>query len=107
MTCLAIIKSVGINLPEMYKLGYKNNNCIGCVKGGMGYWNKIRKDFPDVFNRMAKLEREKNIYLISIPGKDGREIVWLDELDPSRGRYREEHISCGILCDELTKRWEK
>lgn len=23
--------------PLMYELGYPNNNCIGCVKGGMGY----------------------------------------------------------------------
>ena len=32
----------------MYDLGYPNNNCIGCIKGGMGYWNRIRKDFPDI-----------------------------------------------------------
>jgi hypothetical protein len=48
----------GIEIPAMYKMGYNNNNCIGCVKGGMGYWNKIRKDFPEVFNRMAVIERE-------------------------------------------------
>lgn len=59
--CLAILQAVGIELPAMYKMGYKNNNCIGCVKGAMGYWNKIRKDFPDTFNRMAKLEREREI----------------------------------------------
>ena len=42
----------------MYDMGYPNNNCIGCVKGGMGYWNHIRKDFPEVFDSRAKLERE-------------------------------------------------
>ena len=42
----------------MYKLGYNNNNCIGCVKGGIGYWNKIRVDFPAEFDRMAELERK-------------------------------------------------
>lgn len=56
--CLALIKNAGIELPEMYKLGYKNNNCIGCVKGQMGYWNKIRVDFPDVFERMSRIELE-------------------------------------------------
>lgn len=35
--------------PVMYDMGYPNNNCRGCVKGGMGYWNKIRRDFPEVF----------------------------------------------------------
>ncbi len=52
--CLSLIEYSGIKLPEMYLLGYQNANCIGCVKGGAGYWNKIRKDFPDVFKRMSE-----------------------------------------------------
>jgi len=56
--CYARLRHAGIELPRMYQLGYKNNNCIGCVKGGMGYWNKIRQDFPEDFIRMAKVERE-------------------------------------------------
>lgn len=44
--------------PLMYDLGYPNNNCIGCVKGGMGYWNRIRKDFPEVFEARSILERK-------------------------------------------------
>jgi len=56
--CQGIISRAGIKRPEMYNLGYRNNNCIGCVKGGIGYWNKIRVDFPDVFARRAKQERD-------------------------------------------------
>jgi len=48
----------GIKRPLMYDLGYHNNNCVGCVKGGKGYWNKIRTDFPEAFTQMALLERE-------------------------------------------------
>lgn len=55
---MGMLWKAGIEIPAMYKMGYNNNNCIGCVKGGMGYWNKIRKDFPEVFNRMAVIERE-------------------------------------------------
>lgn len=56
--CFEIIKGAGIELPEMYKLGYNNNNCIGCLKAtGAGYWNKIRRDFPDVFEKRAEQER--------------------------------------------------
>lgn len=36
-----ILLASGIKRPYMYDLGYPNNNCIGCVKGGKGYWNKI------------------------------------------------------------------
>ena len=34
--CLGILLKAGIQLPAMYKLGYGNNNCIGCVKGWYG-----------------------------------------------------------------------
>ena len=26
---------MGIEIPVMYRLGYNNNNCVGCVKGGI------------------------------------------------------------------------
>lgn len=87
----AILDRLGIKRPVMYDLGYQNNNCIGCVKGGMGYWNKIRKDFPEVFDRMAKLEREVGNSCING--------VYLDELDPCRGRMEDEIMQdCGIMC---------
>jgi hypothetical protein len=89
--CLAMLKNAGIELPEMYKLGYLNNNCIGCVKGGMGYWNKIRVDFPEQFDRMAKLERFKKQTIF----KDR----YLDELQPEDGNYpKEPDIECSIFC---------
>lgn len=97
--CLGIVDRAGIELPTMYKLGYKNNNCIGCVKGGMGYWNKIRVDFPERFAEMAQIERElgRKICLNSTPGPSGkRERISLDDLAPGMGRYDlEPDISCG------------
>lgn len=87
----AILKMLQIDRPYMYDLGYSNNNCIGCVKGGMGYWNKIRIDFPDVFQRMSVLERE--IGHSCIKG------VYLDELEPGRGRMQDEIMQdCSIMC---------
>lgn len=93
--CLAAIREVGIELPAMYKLGYRNNNCIGCVKGGAGYWNKIRVDFPEVFLRRARQEREIGATILR---RDGARL-FLDELEPGRGRYEaEEDIECSLLC---------
>lgn len=94
----AIAKRLGLKRPVMYDLGYNNNNnnnnCIGCVKGGMGYWNKIRVDFPEVFEKRAKLEREVGGSMING--------VYLDELDPSRGRGVKEIMpDCGISCEIL------
>lgn len=93
--CLALVKRAGIELPAMYRLGYHNANCIGCPKGGMGYWNKIRVDFPDVFDRMARLERDLGHSVLS----DGAGPVWLDELDAERGDYPTElSTDCSLLC---------
>ena len=98
--CIEIIQDAGIDIPIMYKLGYKNNNCIGCCKGAKGYWNKIRQDFPDVFDRMAEKERElgATLNIMNVNGK--RKRIHLDELPPDAGNYKSElPISCGLLCE--------
>jgi len=90
--CAALLLNNGIELPIMYKLGYSNNNCEGCVKGGMGYWNNIRVDFPARFDEMAKVEREI--------GRSCIEGVFLDELAPGRGRVPSAVVpSCGPFCE--------
>jgi 3'-phosphoadenosine 5'-phosphosulfate sulfotransferase (PAPS reductase)/FAD synthetase len=95
--CLAIISRAGIELPAMYRLGFSNNNCIGCPRGGMGYWNHVRRHFPGTFDRMAKLERELGMAIIP-DGKSGAR-VFLDELDPDRGDMASEpDIECSIMC---------
>lgn len=82
--------------PRMYELGYPNNNCIGCVKGGMGYWNRIRKDFPEVFERRAQLERLVGYSILK--ESDGTPL-YLDELVPNRGDMNTEIFpDCGIMC---------
>jgi len=97
--CLAYLKEANIALPEMYKQGYRNNNCIGCVKGQSGYWNKIRRDYPDVFNATAKLEREIGAAINKRYEGETRIPVFLDELDPDVGNYEAEpDIECGLLC---------
>lgn len=101
--CHLRIRAAGIELPAMYKLGYKNNNCIGCVKGQSGYWNKIRRDFPVVFAKMARTERELNATICKVEGvtdgKRWRKGVFLDQLNPNQGIYKvEPDIECGVLC---------
>ena len=86
----AIALNLGLRRPIMYDLGYPNNNCIGCVKGGKGYWNLIRRDFPDVFARRALQER--SIGHSCING------CFLDELPENTGRIAEVFPSCDIFC---------
>ena len=85
-----MIENAGIKRPIMYDLGFPNNNCIGCVKGGMGYWNLIRKEFPEVFELRAKRERE--LGATCIKG------VYLDELEEGRGINNPIVPDCGLFC---------
>lgn len=102
--CLALIQKAGITLPALYQMGYKNNNCIGCVKGGAGYWNRIRKDFPEHFQKMAELERSIGHTVLRINGRS----VFLDELDPEYGRYElEPDISCGLICHLVDQQFKE
>jgi hypothetical protein len=90
--CAGMLLNQGIALPKMYELGYTNNNCIGCVKGGMAYWNKIRIDFPEEFNKMAKAERKAGHSCING--------TFLDDLDPKAGRGKKIIMpNCGLFCE--------
>ncbi len=112
--CLYYLEKAGIGRPEMYLLGYPNNNCRGCVKGGQGYWNKIRIDFPDIFDKMVGLEREVGASCLKqqIPDhtaetpKNKKTVkLFLDELNPTAGRDLKIIMpDCGSFCDlELTE----
>lgn len=86
-----MLNKMGIKRPVMYDLGYPNNNCIGCVKGGQGYWNKIRVDFPEVFNNRLKMEQD--IGASCIRG------IFLKDLKPG-GRNKVIFPECSLLCEE-------
>jgi hypothetical protein len=101
---LAMVQNAGIELPEMYKLGYQHNNCIMCVKAsGAGYFNKMKIDFPVQFDRMAKVSRALGVRMT----RKGTTRIFLDELEPGTGRYLEEpEIQCGIFCELAEKDYQ-
>jgi 3'-phosphoadenosine 5'-phosphosulfate sulfotransferase (PAPS reductase)/FAD synthetase len=87
-----MLETAGIKRPAMYDMGYPNNNCIGCLRGGMGYWNKIRRDFPEVFAKRSAMERKIGAHILKE--------CYLDELDINRGRKLEVIVpDCGIFCE--------
>lgn len=100
--CLYAIEDAGIELPEMYKLRFENNNCLCCVKASSPhYWRKSRLFFPDVFARRAAHSREYGARLVRING----ERKFLDELPPDEdGTLWDsiepvvEDLSCGPQC---------
>jgi hypothetical protein len=93
--CFDIIEHAKIKIPEMYRLGFKNNNCIGCVKASSPrYWNLIRKHFPEIFEKRSIQSRKFNCRLIKI----GSDRFFLDELSSNNNLEIDEDLSCGPEC---------
>lgn len=68
--CFEILIEAGIEIPEIYKLGYPNANCIGCVKSqSPAYWNLVRRTFISVFNHRAEQSRRIGVKLVKIHAK--------------------------------------
>lgn len=58
--CINFANRENIKIPNAYKLGLSNNNCLktGCVQGGIGYWQYLNKIKPELYKKMANLEHE-------------------------------------------------
>lgn len=97
-----MVQRAGIEIPAMYRLGYDNANCIGCVKGGLGYFRAIREDFPEQFARLAEVEAEigEGAWILrhrSGPLKGQR--FPLHQLPPGPAIRNESLPSCGLFCE--------
>lgn len=97
--CKAMIERAGIELPLMYRLGYDNANCIGCVKGGKGYWRAIREDFPEQFEELAAIEQSigESAYLFHDDKTNKR--FSLRDLGDGPVRRNERLPSCSFFCE--------
>jgi len=94
--CFDIIESADIELPLMYKLGYPNANCIGCVKAtSPTYWNHVRRVHPEVFKQRAEQSRRIGVKLVRYKGKR----IYLDELPEDAVGRKMKSYECGIFCD--------
>jgi hypothetical protein len=100
--CLRAIEDAGIELPEMYRVGFDHNNCLACVKAtSPDYWRRTRRLFPEVFARRAEQSRKYGARLVRING----ERKFLDELPPDSELALwaaiepvAEDLSCGPQC---------
>lgn len=94
--CYMALTRAGIVLPAMYRLGFKNNNCIGCVKATSAkYWANVRKHFPETFARRAEQSRNLGVRLTRVHGVR----IFLDELPLDHTDLTpEEDIECGPIC---------
>lgn len=100
--CKAMIQRAGIALPVMYLMGYDNANCIGCVKGGEGYWRAIREDFPEYFEAICLLQDEIGEGSWFLRYRSGPKIGQrfpLRDLPAGEPRRNEALPSCSFFCE--------
>ena len=109
--CIKILNDAEILIPEPYRLGLSNNNCFktGCVQGGIGYWKKLQKDFPDKFNKMADLEHEltdiKGEPVTMLKDQSGIAKELAKEYKPSQFVFLKKHPKYSNKClDDMTGR---
>ncbi len=97
--CKAMVERAGIELPLMYRLGYDNANCIGCVKGGEGYFRAIREDFPDQFEELCLIQDDlgEGSYLFRNRTTNAR--FSLRNLGDGPVRRNEKIPSCSFFCE--------
>lgn len=100
--CWEIVNSAGIAVPKIYRLGFDNANCLGCVYGGIGYWQKIKREFPEVFEARCKQSREIGCKLLTLETRrDGERVktrLFLDELTDDMVGIEPKGFDCGIFC---------
>lgn len=93
--CLAIISSANISPPRVYAMGFKNANCIPCVKAtSPAYWALVRREFPAEFDRMVALSRELNVRLTRIKGQR----IFIDEIPDDYPTTEPIAPECDFLC---------
>jgi hypothetical protein len=97
--CKAMVERAGIELPLMYRLGYDNANCIGCVKGGEGYWRAIREDFPAEFAELADVQEEIGPGAYLFRDRKTNERYSLRDMPPGPVRRNEALPSCSFFCE--------
>lgn len=92
---LDMLLRAGVTPPLTYALGFSNANCLPCPKAtSPDYWSLIRKEFPDKFERMAKLSRDLGCRLTRI--NDVR--IYIDEIPEDWKTTNPIIPECDFLC---------
>ena len=113
--CIKMIEDNEIEVPNMYKLGFVNNNCFktGCIQGGAGYWMKLKKEHPEKFNTMSDMEHEltnrkgKPVTMLKKTTNKESQLIFLKQhpdypeiktIDIIKGRKPEPLLECNGFC---------
>lgn len=97
--CKAMVQRAGIELPMRKRMGYDNANCIGCVKGGEGYFRAIREDFPEQFEQLCQVQDTLGASSYQYRNRTTNVRFSLRDLDDGSVRRNEKPPSCSFFCE--------
>lgn len=115
--CVRHWMKLGVDIPRVYKLGYRNNNCFKtlCTQGGIGYWQKADRETPEKVDAMAKIEHDltdlkgEPVTILKDQSKGGG-LVFLrphpkyphmKDLSMMKGREPEPLVECNGFCSTI------
>lgn len=91
------LKDAGIEEPELYKLGFKHNNCSGgCVRQAKSSWRLLYEKFPEVYADRERMEKDISEYL-------GKKVTIMSDESLEEFRIR---IQNGMLTNHYFKEYE-
>ncbi len=115
--CMEQLQNDGIDIPRVYKWGFQNNNCFktGCVQGGIGYWKKIKVEYPNKFDVMAQIEHEltdlkgEPVTILKDQSKSGGKVFLkphpdypnVKDISMMKGREPEPLVECNGFCGNV------
>jgi len=74
------IYNLGIEEPEMYKMGFTHNNCSGgCVRAGKKQWAHLLRVMPEVYQERERVENEVGFFL-------GKKVSYMKDMTLSKLR---------------------
>lgn len=111
--CIKIVEA-RMRVPSAYYMGFNNNNCLktGCVQGGIGYWQKMKKEKGSLFYQMGKVEHDltnlkgEPVTMLKDQSKDGGLVFLIPhpdypnikDISMMKGRPPKPLFECNGLC---------
>ena len=68
------------------------------ARDNLDYWKRTRKHFPEIFARMAGLERQIGTTINRTTKNGERTPIYLDEIEAGDPRGADPDIQCGLFC---------
>lgn len=105
------VEAEGIDLPRLYDMGFKHNNCAGfCVKGGLGHFAHLLRTKPELYAYHEAREQElcrflgrDDIGILTDRSGERRRPITMREFrerisdDPHGGRSYQDWGGCGCF----------